>query len=98
MNRRTLLRSLAGTTVGLPFLEEMAFGKSVKSPEIPIRAFNLFFGLGIPSPLQTEGFAGPMAPLKPPTSSPPTTPVTPKSSQACMGNPIACGWSVLDIV
>ena len=65
MNRRTLLRSLAGTTIGLPFLEEMAFAKSVKSPEIPIRAFNLFFGLGIPSPLQTEGFAGPMAPLKP---------------------------------
>ena len=65
MNRRTLLRSLAGTTIGLPFLEEMAFAKSVKSPEIPIRAFNLFFGLGIPAPLQTEGFAGPMAPLKP---------------------------------
>ena len=23
---------------------------------IPVRAFNVFFGLGIPAPLQTEGF------------------------------------------
>ena len=30
MNRRTLLRSLAGTTIGLPFFEEMAFAKSVQ--------------------------------------------------------------------
>ena len=64
MNRRTLLRSLAGTTIGLPFFEEMAFAKSVKTHEIPVRAFNLFFGLGIPAPLQAEGFNGPMAPLK----------------------------------
>jgi hypothetical protein len=32
---------------------------------IPMRAFNLFFGLGIPSPLQKEGFDGVMEPLKP---------------------------------
>ena len=30
-----------------------------------MRAFNLFFGLGIPKPLQTEGFGGVLEPLKP---------------------------------
>ena len=30
-----------------------------------MRAFNLFFGLGIPAPLQQEGFEGVMEPLKP---------------------------------
>jgi len=31
----------------------------------PVRAFNLFFGLGIPAPLQTEGYDGVLEPLKP---------------------------------
>ena len=65
MNRRTLLRSLAGTTVGLPFLDEMSAAPNANSGAIPIRAFNLFFGLGIPSALQKEGFNGVMEPLKP---------------------------------
>ena len=65
MNRRTLLRYLAGTTVGLPFLEEMSAATKATSGAIPIRAFNLFFGLGIPSALQKEGFDGVMEPLKP---------------------------------
>jgi len=56
MNRRTLLRSLAGTTIGLPFLEEMSAATRSADAAIPMRAFNLFFGLGIPSPLQQEGF------------------------------------------
>ena len=30
-----------------------------------MRAFNVFFGLGIPAPLQTEGFDGVLEPLKP---------------------------------
>ena len=67
MNRRTLLRSLAGTTIGLPFFEEMSLAATVKntSAQIPMRAFNVFFGLGIPAPLQKEGFDGVMEPLKP---------------------------------
>ncbi len=32
---------------------------------VPVRAFNVFFGLGIPAPLQTEGFQGVLEPLKP---------------------------------
>jgi len=31
----------------------------------PVRAFNVFFGLGIPAPLQTEGYDGVLEPLKP---------------------------------
>lgn len=65
MNRRTLLRSLAGTTIGLPFLEEMSAAPRSPGEAIPMRAFNLFFGLGIPAPLQQEGFEGVMEPLKP---------------------------------
>ena len=33
--------------------------------KIPVRAFNVFFGLGIPSPLQSEGFNDVLEPLKP---------------------------------
>ena len=65
MTRRTLLRSLAGTTVGLPYLEEMSAATNAQDVAIPMRAFNLFFGLGIPSALQKEGFNGVMEPLKP---------------------------------
>lgn len=67
LSRRTLLKGLGGITVGLPLLEEMlattALG-AVKE-EVPVRAFNIFFGLGIPAPLQTEGFDGVLEPLKP---------------------------------
>jgi hypothetical protein len=66
ITRRTTLKGLGAVTVGLPFLEEMAFaapGKKTAAP--PVRAFNVFFGLGIPSPLHTEGFDGVFEPLKP---------------------------------
>ena len=66
ITRRTTLKGLGAVTIGLPFLEEMAFaapGKKAATP--PVRAFNVFFGLGIPSPLQTEGFDGVFEPLKP---------------------------------
>lgn len=67
LSRRTLLKGLGGITVGLPLLEEMlattALG-AVKE-DVPVRAFNIFFGLGIPAPLQTEGFDGVLEPLKP---------------------------------
>ncbi len=67
ITRRSVLRGLGGITVGLPLLEEMTvtdvLGAAAKQP-IPARAFNVFFGLGIPAPLQTEGFNGVLEPLK----------------------------------
>jgi len=49
--------------VALPLLEEMIASEA--SSDVPVRAFNVFFGLGIPAPLQTEGYDGVMEPLKP---------------------------------
>lgn len=54
--------------MGLPLLEEMvAPAKALAATDaaVPVRAFNLFFGLGIPRPIQTEGFEGVLEPLKP---------------------------------
>ena len=70
VNRRTILRGAGTIAVGLPFLEEMSGSASFacKAGErdvVPKRAFNLFFGLGIPSPLQQEGYDGVLEPLKP---------------------------------
>ena len=51
LDRRTMLRSLGAATIGLPLLEEMLqWSPSAKAAEangVPVRAFNLFFGLGI---------------------------------------------------
>ena len=68
ISRRTILRGLSGAAIGLPFLEEMLVCNAVAAKagaQIPVRAFNVFFGLGIPKPLQTEGFEGVLEPLKP---------------------------------
>lgn len=67
IDRRTMLRGVGGILIGLPFLEEMAIQEAFAKPqdEIPPRAFNVFFGLGIPAPLQTEGFEGVLEPLAP---------------------------------
>ncbi|MFK7818015.1 MAG: DUF1552 domain-containing protein [Planctomycetaceae bacterium] len=68
LNRRTLLKGAASVTVGLPLLEEMMLSTAsacTPTAEVPVRAFNVFFGLGIPAPLQTEGFDGVLEPLKP---------------------------------
>lgn len=67
LNRRTLLKGLGTVAVGLPFLEEMVATSAIAtpSPVVPVRAFNVFFGLGIPAPLQAEGFDGVLEPLKP---------------------------------
>lgn len=67
MSRRTLLKGLGGVTVGLPLLEEMCLSSAFAAAkaEVPVRAFNVFFGLGIPAPLQTEGFKGVLEPLEP---------------------------------
>jgi hypothetical protein len=66
ISRRTLLKGLGTVAVGLPFLEEMlvSTASAAAKPVIPVRAFNVFFGLGIPAPLQTEGFGGVLEPLK----------------------------------
>lgn len=67
ISRRTMLRGAGAVTIGLPFLEEMLITTAVAAEQaaVPVRAFNVFFGLGIPSPLQTEGFDGVLEPLKP---------------------------------
>ncbi|MEM9828079.1 MAG: DUF1552 domain-containing protein [Planctomycetota bacterium] len=68
--RRTLLRGAAGAMIGLPLIEEMLGGHggaaiAGSADAIPARAFNVFFGLGIPAPLQKEGYDGVLEPLSP---------------------------------
>ena len=67
ITRRTVLKGLGSVTIGLPLLEEMLVttARGAVVDDVPVRAFNVFFGLGIPSPLQTEGFDGVFEPLKP---------------------------------
>jgi hypothetical protein len=67
ISRRTLLKGLGTTAIGLPLLEEMLTTTAIAAAQktVPVRAFNVFFGLGIPAPLQTEGFDGVLEPLKP---------------------------------
>src|SRR5688500_1284861 len=66
ISRRTMLKGLGAVTIGLPLLEEMLVTNSLAGAEqVPVRAFNVFFGLGIPAPLQTEGFKGVLEPLEP---------------------------------
>ena len=68
LSRRALLRGLGSIGIGLPLLEEMMSPSALAAAggkEVPVRAFNVFFGLGIPAPLQKEGFDGVLEPLKP---------------------------------
>ena len=68
IDRRTTLKGMGAISVGLPLFEEMltkGAHAADKKAEIPVRAFNVFFGLGIPAPLQTEGFKGVLEPLEP---------------------------------
>jgi len=67
ISRRTMLQGAGAVTIGLPLLEEMLISSAVAAPkaEVPVRAFNVFFGLGIPAPLQKEEFGGVLEPLKP---------------------------------
>ena len=48
-------------------MEEMIAVDALGANEtkVPVRAFNVFFGLGIPAPLQSEGFNDVLEPLKP---------------------------------
>ena len=62
-----MLKGLGAVTIGLPFLEEMlvaAASAATPPTVVPVRAFNVFFGLGIPTPLQKEGYDGVLEPLK----------------------------------
>jgi hypothetical protein len=68
LSRRTILRGLGTVGIGLPFFEEMLAGRAsaaAAAAAVPVRAFNVFFGLGIPAPLQREGFDGVLEPLRP---------------------------------
>ena len=67
LNRRALLKGLGSVSIGLPLVEEMITVDALGADDakIPVRAFNVFFGLGIPSPLQSEGFNDVLEPLKP---------------------------------
>jgi hypothetical protein len=67
ISRRTLLRGLGTVTIGLPLLEEMLLNRAAgaAASTVPARAFNVFFGLGIPAPLQKEGYDGVLEPLLP---------------------------------
>ena len=49
-----MLKGLGTVAIGLPFMEEMLVSTATAAakPTIPVRAFNVFFGLGIPAPLQ----------------------------------------------
>ena len=62
-----MLKGVGAVTIGLPLLEEMLAstrdGRSTGDGAGP--RFNVFFGLGIPAPLQNEGFDGVLEPLKP---------------------------------
>ncbi len=67
INRRTVLKGVGTAAIGLPLLEEMLVSTvgAARKTAVPVRAFNVFFGLGIPAPLQTEGFKGVLEPLEP---------------------------------
>ena len=67
LNRRALLKGLGTVSIGLPLLEEMITANALGDApaKVPVRAFNVFFGLGIPAPLQSEGFDDVLEPLKP---------------------------------
>ena len=67
ISRRTLLKGVGSATIGLPLLDEMILSTATGAikEDVPVRAFNVFFGLGVPAPLQTEGFKGVLEPLKP---------------------------------
>ncbi len=61
LDRRTFLRGAGTVAIALPFLDAMRASNVLAAPgDPPVRAFNLFFGLGFPTPLQSNGFSGPM--------------------------------------
>lgn len=64
LSRRTLLRGAGTVAIALPLLPAMRVPLRADT-DPPARAFNVFFGLGFPTPLQDEGYAGPLGALAP---------------------------------
>lgn len=67
LDRRTFLRGAGTVAIGLPFLEEMQVRSVYAGGDAPpVRAFNLFFGLGVPKEIQAEGLqTDALSPLAP---------------------------------
>jgi len=66
LGRRTFLRGAGTVAIGLPFVDAMTTTSLYAAmPEPPVRAFNVFFGLGFPTPLQAEDWTGPLEALEP---------------------------------
>ena len=60
LSRRTWLRGAGSVAIGLPFLSEMrAASVFAADPPPPPRVLTFYFGLGIPSAYQQDGFATP---------------------------------------
>jgi len=59
VSRRTMLKGLGTVSIGLPLLEEMMVSTATAAAEkaVPVRAFNVFFGLGIPAPQPLESLS-----------------------------------------
>ncbi|MEM1023181.1 MAG: DUF1552 domain-containing protein [Myxococcota bacterium] len=66
LSRRTFLRGAGSVAIGFPLLSAMQTRTAWGAPSgSPVRAFNLFFGLGIPKEIQAEGLQGALEPLAP---------------------------------
>ncbi|MEM6991137.1 MAG: DUF1552 domain-containing protein, partial [Myxococcota bacterium] len=64
LSRRTMLRGAGTVAISLPFLDEMMTTSAFAAlPDPPARAFNLFFGLGVPKEMAAEGLVNGLAPL-----------------------------------
>ena len=56
LDRRTFLRGAGSACVGLPFLSEMLVSSAFAQENVPpVRAINIFFGLGLNREIQAEG-------------------------------------------
>ncbi|MEM6957741.1 MAG: DUF1552 domain-containing protein [Myxococcota bacterium] len=63
MRRRAFLLGAGGVAVGLPFFDEFA-GRGSAQAEVPVRAFNCSFGLGLFPDMQQPGLGGVLEPLR----------------------------------
>lgn len=61
LGRRRFLKAAGGVAIGLPVLHGLD-GREARA-RAPVRAINLFFGLGVPKEIQSEGLTGPLEPL-----------------------------------
>jgi len=65
ISRRKLLRGAGTVAIALPFLPALSGHRARAAlPDPPARAINIFHGLGVPTPLQSEGLTGPLQPLE----------------------------------